>query len=75
MKKPGSNVKSGWPYNSSRNPNGLRGEWVWVKMFFPAWKKKEKKRLQKLTANVDDDFCWRRGNGLMTNAQLITVLR
>lgn len=47
MKKPGSNVKSGWPYHSSRNPNGLRGEWAWVKMFFPAWKKK-KKRLQKL---------------------------
>lgn len=39
--------------------------------FLPSMKKK---RLQKLTANIDD-FCWRRGNGLMTNGQFITVLR
>lgn len=38
-------------------------------MFFPAWRKrKEKKRLQKLTANVGEDVCWRRGNGLMAHA-------
>lgn len=68
MKKPGSNVKSGWPCNPSRNPNGLKGEWHGWRCSSQLEKRKEKKRLQKLTANVGEDVCWRRGNGLMAHA-------
>lgn len=74
MKKPVSSVKGGWPCLPFKEESKWIKRNVGLGEDFPS-SLETKKLLQKLTANIDDDFCWRRGNGLMRNGQFITVLR